>query len=85
MRHNNAAGVELCIIIFHKFLFKHVPQANRNGVIGRFIAHDNLKMRKPFMNIALILGMFPGFMSMIAVYYILKGLGFQKCSPPRDP
>ena len=34
------------------------------------------KLRKPFMNIALILGMFPGFMSMIAVYYILKGLGF---------
>lgn len=33
------------------------------------------KMRKPFMNVALILGMFPGFMSMIAVYYILKGLG----------
>ena len=27
------------------------------------------------MNLALILGMFPGFMSMIAVYYILKGLG----------
>ena len=34
------------------------------------------RMRKPFMNIALILGMFPGFMSMVAVYYILKGLGF---------
>ena len=34
------------------------------------------KMRKPFLNVALILGMFPGFMSMIAVYYILKGLGF---------
>jgi len=34
------------------------------------------KMRKPFMNVALILGMFPGFMSMIAVYYILKGFGF---------
>ena len=33
------------------------------------------KMRKPLMNIAMILGMFPGFMSMIAVYYILKGLG----------
>ena len=33
------------------------------------------KMRKSFMNIALVLGMFPGFMSMIAVYYILKGLG----------
>ena len=34
------------------------------------------KMRKPFMNIALVLGMFPGFMSMFAIYYILKGLGF---------
>ena len=33
------------------------------------------KMRKPMMNIALILGMFPGFMSMVAIYYILKGLG----------
>ncbi len=33
------------------------------------------KFRKKFMNIALILGMFPGFMSMIAVYYILKGIG----------
>ncbi|MDR1914900.1 MAG: ABC transporter permease subunit [Clostridiales bacterium] len=34
------------------------------------------RTRKPFMNVALILGMFPGFMSMIAVYYILKGFGF---------
>lgn len=34
------------------------------------------KMRKTLLNIALIMGMFPGFMSMIAVYYILKGLGF---------
>ena len=34
------------------------------------------KARKPLMNVALVLGMFPGFMSMIAVYYILKGLGF---------
>nr|WP_307993131.1 sugar ABC transporter permease [uncultured Niameybacter sp.] len=33
------------------------------------------KLRKTFMNVALILGMFPGFMSMIAVYYILKGMG----------
>lgn len=32
------------------------------------------KMRKPFMNIAMILGLFPSFMSMIAVYYILKAL-----------
>ena len=30
------------------------------------------KLRKPIMNVALVLGMFPGFMSMIAVYHILK-------------
>lgn len=33
------------------------------------------KMRKPLMNIMLILGMFPGFMSMIAIYFILKAMG----------
>lgn len=32
------------------------------------------RVKKPMMNIALVLGMFPAFMSMIAVYYILKGL-----------
>jgi arabinogalactan oligomer / maltooligosaccharide transport system permease protein len=42
--------------------------------ISYVISRLRFKMRKPFMNIALILGMFPGFMSMIAVYYILKGL-----------
>lgn len=30
------------------------------------------KMRKPMMNVMLILGMFPGFMSMSAVYFLLK-------------
>lgn len=33
------------------------------------------KLRKPFLNIALIMGMFPGFFAMIAVYYILKAMG----------
>lgn len=36
------------------------------------------RMRKPFMNIAMILGLFPGFMSMVAVYYILKMLGLSE-------
>lgn len=30
------------------------------------------KGRKAFLNLAIILGLFPGFMSMIAIYYILK-------------
>ena len=38
-------------------------------------------MRKKLMNIALVLGMFPGFMSMIAVYYIIKGFGLLEAGP----
>ena len=38
------------------------------------------KMRRPFMNIAMVLGLFPGFMSMVAVYYILKALNMSEGS-----
>lgn len=38
------------------------------------------KLRKPMMNIAMILGLFPGFMSMVAVYYILKAIGLSEGS-----
>ncbi len=38
------------------------------------------KMRKPFMNIAMILGLFPSFMAMVAVYYILKAIGLAEGS-----
>ena len=34
--------------------------------------------RKTFMKILMIIGMFPGFMSMIAVYNILKGIGLNQ-------
>lgn len=34
--------------------------------------------RRALMNIGLILGMFPGFMSMIAIYHILKAIGLAK-------
>lgn len=33
------------------------------------------RLRKPFMNIAMIIGLFPGFMSMIAIYFLLKSVG----------
>ena len=36
------------------------------------------KMRKKYMNIAMILGLFPAFMSMVAVYYILKAVGLSE-------
>ena len=36
------------------------------------------KMRKTYMNITMILGLLPGFMSMVATYYILKALGLSE-------
>ncbi len=38
------------------------------------------KLRKPYMNMAMILGLFPSFMSMIAVYFILKAVGLTEGS-----
>ncbi|MDR1060927.1 MAG: sugar ABC transporter permease [Clostridiales bacterium] len=34
--------------------------------------------RRPIMNVALVLGMFPGFMSVIAIYHLLKAIGLDK-------
>ena len=33
------------------------------------------KLRKAFMNLTMIIGLFPGFMSMIAIYFLLKAVG----------
>ncbi len=38
----------------------------------------NFPSRKRLMNIGLILGMFPGFMAMIAVYHLLKAVGLDQ-------
>lgn len=39
------------------------------------LSRMRFKMRKAYMNMAMILGLFPSFMSMVAVYFILKALG----------
>lgn len=44
------------------------------------LSRMRFKMRKPYMNLAMILGLFPGFMSMVAQYYILKALGLTEGS-----
>ena len=59
----NTFFVAVCSCVLSTFITLMVAYA-----MSRF----QFKMRKPFMKIALILGMFPGFMSMVAVYYILK-------------
>ncbi len=33
------------------------------------------KLRKTFMNISMVIGLFPSFMSMIAIYFLLKSIG----------
>ena len=33
------------------------------------------KLRKPFMNLSMVIGLFPSFMSMIAIYFLLKSIG----------
>ncbi|MCI8596114.1 MAG: ABC transporter permease subunit [Clostridia bacterium] len=43
-------------------------------MVSYALSRMRFKARKPIMNIMLILGMFPGFMSMIAVYFILKAV-----------
>lgn len=44
-------------------------------MVSYTLSRLRFKMRKTLMNVLLILGMFPGFMSMIAVYFILKAMG----------
>lgn len=44
------------------------------------LSRMKFKMRKPYMNMAMVLGLFPAFMSMIAVYFILKALGLTEGS-----
>jgi len=43
-------------------------------MVSYVFSRVRFKMRRPMMNVMLILGMFPGFMSMTAVYFLLKVL-----------
>ena len=63
----NTLIIALCVMLISGFMVIAVSYC---------MSRLRFKMRKPFMNVALIIGMFPGFMSMFAIYYILKGLGF---------
>ena len=42
------------------------------------LSRTRFRGRKAFMNVLMIIGLFPGFMSLIAVYNILKGLGLNQ-------
>ena len=53
-------------------LFVTVIQTGIVLVTSYALSRLRFKMRKPLMNLMLILGMFPGFMSMTAIYFLLK-------------
>ncbi len=42
------------------------------------LSRMRFSFRKPYMNLAMILGLFPGFMAMVAQYYILKAMGLSE-------
>lgn len=62
----NTLIVALCSCILATFFIVSIAY-----VMSRL----RFKSRRLLLNICLILGMFPGFMAMIAIYYILKGMG----------
>jgi len=43
--------------------------------VGYSMSRLRFKMRRPYMNTALVLGMFPGIMAVVAIYFILKAMG----------
>lgn len=56
-------------------IFSCIIAAFYTLAVSYCLSRFRFKMRKPYMNVAMILGLFPGFMSMIAVYFILKAVG----------
>ena len=74
---------DFSVFHFPKMLFNTFLVATASCLISTFfviavaytLSRLRFSARKPLMNAAMIIHLFPGFMSMIAVYYILKGLG----------
>ncbi len=74
--------------VFHfpKMMFNTFLVAAASCLISTFfvisvaytLSRLRFKMRKPLMNGAMIIHLFPGFMSMIAVYYIIKMIGWNE-------
>ena len=62
----NTFGIACCSCVISTFFVLAVSYS---------LSRVKWKMRKPYMNMAMVITLFPGFMSMVAVYFILKALG----------
>lgn len=67
----NTLIIAICCCLITTFLVLSVAYS---------LSRMRFKFRKPYMNLAMILGLFPGFMAMIAQYYILKSMGLTEGS-----
>jgi arabinogalactan oligomer/maltooligosaccharide transport system permease protein len=47
-------------------------------MVSYVLSRMRFKLRRPIMNVALVMGMFPGFMAMIAIYHLVKVIGLDK-------
>ena len=56
-------------------LFACVGQTAMQFMMAYALSRFRFKLRKPMMNVMLVLGMFPGFLTMIVLYEVLSGLG----------
>ena len=71
------------ILDFHRMFMNTLVIACFSCIISTFFVLSvayctsrlRFKFRKPYMNFAMIITLFPGFMSMMAVYFILKAFG----------
>ena len=61
----NTFGIACCTCVISTFFVLSVAYCT---------SRLKWKMRKPYMNMAMVINLFPGFMSMVAVYFILKAL-----------
>ena len=67
----NTFGIACCTCVISTFFVLSVSYCT---------SRLKWKMRRPYMNMAMILNLFPGFMTMVAVYFILKALGMTEGS-----
>ena len=56
-------------------LFVCVLQTAMQFMMSYTLSRFRFKLRKPLMNVMLVLGMFPGFLTMIVLYQVLKSIG----------
>ncbi|MBO4279675.1 MAG: sugar ABC transporter permease [Spirochaetales bacterium] len=62
----NTLIIAICVCMISTFFVLSVAYS---------LSRMRFKFRKPYMNMAMVLSLFPGFMTMIAQYFILKAMG----------